>query len=72
VERADAMLVEMQKDKLEKQLTDAKAALAKLKSEKEEDVAGREGDRRAAPGRVGRVPSSSADSRWAQGSCRAG
>ena len=35
-ERADAMVVEMQKDRLEKQLTDAKAALEKLKSEKEE------------------------------------
>ena len=35
-ERADAMLVEMQKEKLEKQLADAKAALAKLKSEQEQ------------------------------------
>ena len=35
-ERANAMLVEMQKEKLEKQLADAKAALAKLKSEQEE------------------------------------
>lgn len=35
-ERADAMLVEMQKEKLEKQLADAKAALAKLKSDQEE------------------------------------
>ena len=35
-ERADAMLVEMQKEKLEKQLADAKAALTKLKSEQEE------------------------------------
>ena len=35
-ERADAMSVEMQKDRLEKQLADAKAALAKLKSEQEQ------------------------------------
>lgn len=35
-ERADAMLVEMQKEKLDKQLADAKAALTKLKSEQEE------------------------------------
>ncbi|EOD14296.1 hypothetical protein EMIHUDRAFT_246274 [Emiliania huxleyi CCMP1516] len=35
-ERADAMLVEMQKEKLQKQLADAKAALTKLKSEQEE------------------------------------